>query len=161
MHVQPTINNRIEPINRWTNKTDQQSTSKPVGLIVVWFRARHLNSQSNNNWQTVSPRSFIKIPTLSTSVCKNRRNYHRHIVHFEMKRPCFARHFKNEKKIEASFLYKIWKKIKETYRRRRIVSKRCLNRFFVYSITKYEGMRCSERRGNHMMTGQWCCHVKR
>lgn len=75
MHIPPTINNRIESINHWTNKTDQQSTSKPVGLIVVWFRARHLNSQSNNNWQTVSPSppiSFIKIPTFSISLCKNR-----------------------------------------------------------------------------------------
>lgn len=110
MHIPPTINNRIESINHWTNKTDRQSTSKPVGLIVVWFRARHLNSQSNNNWQTVSSKIiYIKIPTFSISLCKNRRSYHHEfpIVH---KTFTFRSSFHSAKiQASASFLYSIKK----------------------------------------------------
>lgn len=148
MHIPPTINNRIESINHWTNKTDRQSTSKPVGLIVVWFRARHLNSQSNNNWQTVSSKIiYIKIPTFSISLCKNRRSYHHEfpIVH---KTFTFRSSFHSAKiQASGSFLYSIkkYKKIKRKQKKNRIEP------FSLYSITKI-GIRCSERRRNDHKT---------
>lgn len=144
MHIPPTINNRIESINHWTNKTDRQSTSKPVGLIVVWFRARHLNSQSNNNWQTVSSKIiYIKIPTFSISLCKNRRSYHHEfpIVH---KTFTFRSSFHSAKiQASASFFHK---KIKKNKKETEEESYRTL-----YSITRI-GIRCSERRKNDHKT---------